>query len=516
MSPNRRIFLNIVATYGRSLYALVIGLLCGRWALMALGEVDFGLMGVVGALAVFISFLNGLLASAVGRFYAYTIGSSSRIGGAEIGLDECRKWFSLAVTLHTVLPVALMAIGYPLGVWAVKNYLVIPPDRIDACIWVFRFVCVSCFIAMVTIPYSAMYTAKQYIAEITIYSFITATLNVAFLYYMVSHSGVWLIKYAFWTCLLSVCPSVIIAYRAVLLFQECKFVRQYWWSVSRFKELLSYSAWTIVGGLGMIFRNQGIAILVNKFYGPNVNASMAIANSVNAQTTTLTGAIQGAMTPVITGAIGSGDLEKAKALAFRFCKLAMIFSLVFIVPLSLELPEVMRLWLKNPPVYVVGLCWIMLLMTFVDAQTHGHGIAVMAYGRIKWYQIVLGGFNLLALPMAYVFCKIGYSVYWVALAMLIAWSLLSYGRLYFAKKFLGMGVGCWLIQIMLPIIFSAAIATLVALLPRCYMGASFWRVVLTSATSTSVLLPLCWFFVLTHEEREYVVARIKVRFYNHG
>ena len=266
----------------------------------------------------------------------------------------------------------------------------------------------------------------------------------------------------------------------------------------------------------MIFRNQGIAILVNKFYGPNVNASMAIANTVNAQTTTLTGAIQGAMTPVITGAIGSGDLEKAKTLAFRFCKLAMIFSLVFIVPLSLELPEVMRLWLKNPPAYVVGLCCIMLLMTFVDAQTHGHGIAVMAYGRIKWYQIVLGGFNLLALPMAYVFCKMGCSVYWVALAMFIAWSLLSYGRLYFARKFLGMGVGCWLLQIILPIILSGAIATLSALLPRYYIDAGFWRVVLTSATSTSVFLPLCWFFALTQEERAYVVAKIKVRLQNHG
>ena len=46
MSPNRRIFLNIIATYGRSLYALVIGLVFGRWTLMALGEVDYGLMKV--------------------------------------------------------------------------------------------------------------------------------------------------------------------------------------------------------------------------------------------------------------------------------------------------------------------------------------------------------------------------------------------------------------------------------------------------------------------------------------
>ena len=44
MTQNRRIVLNIVATYGRSLYALVIGLFCGRWTLRTLGEADCGLM----------------------------------------------------------------------------------------------------------------------------------------------------------------------------------------------------------------------------------------------------------------------------------------------------------------------------------------------------------------------------------------------------------------------------------------------------------------------------------------
>lgn len=52
MTQNRRIFMNIVATYGRSLYALVIGLFTAWWGLMALGEVDFGLYAVVGGLMV--------------------------------------------------------------------------------------------------------------------------------------------------------------------------------------------------------------------------------------------------------------------------------------------------------------------------------------------------------------------------------------------------------------------------------------------------------------------------------
>ena len=52
MSPNRRIFLNIVTTYGRSLYALVCGLFISRWVLAALGKTDFGLYGVVGGMGV--------------------------------------------------------------------------------------------------------------------------------------------------------------------------------------------------------------------------------------------------------------------------------------------------------------------------------------------------------------------------------------------------------------------------------------------------------------------------------
>jgi len=42
MSPNRRIFLNIIAAYGRSLYALVCGLFVSR-RVLAVGKSEFGL-----------------------------------------------------------------------------------------------------------------------------------------------------------------------------------------------------------------------------------------------------------------------------------------------------------------------------------------------------------------------------------------------------------------------------------------------------------------------------------------
>ena len=53
MTQNRRIFLNIVATYGRSLFALVCGLFISRWVLAALGKTEFGVCGrIVGMMVI--------------------------------------------------------------------------------------------------------------------------------------------------------------------------------------------------------------------------------------------------------------------------------------------------------------------------------------------------------------------------------------------------------------------------------------------------------------------------------
>ena len=88
MTPNRRIALNIAATYGRSLVALVCGLISGRWVLMTLGVVDYGIFGLIGGLVAFVTFLNGILSGAVARFYALSVGKGD--------LAECRRWFSWA------------------------------------------------------------------------------------------------------------------------------------------------------------------------------------------------------------------------------------------------------------------------------------------------------------------------------------------------------------------------------------------------------------------------------------
>lgn len=506
MTANRRIFLNIIATYGRSLYALVLGLFTARWALQALGQVDFGLYGVVGGLTAFIVYLNGILGGAIGRFYAVSVGEQQR--DSEHGLETCQKWFTTAVVLNTTIPILLVVVGYPLGIWAVKHFLTIPTDRISACVWVWRFVCLSCFWGMVTLPLQAMYTAKQYIAELTIYSFVTTTLNAVFLYYMVSYPGDWLAKYAFWQCLLAILPQFIISIRAYCIFPECRIVRKYlrcWGSV---RELCSYSLWNGLGWLGAIMRAQGDAILLNKYFGPKINAGFAVASSLSGQTNSLSGSLIGAFSPAIMNAWGAGDHERARKLAFQTCKIGTLFILIFALPLILEVDEVLRLWLKNPPDYAAAFCIFVLFMNIIDKLAVGHMLVVNANGKVALYQTILGTSLIMTLPIAWTLILLGVGPYAVGWAMVLTMIFCVFGRVWFARSLVRMSSVYWVKRVIIPIAVLTIAAGAIGLVPRCFMDASFLRVCLTTVHVELALLSLSWLLVLDDSEREFIRSKL--------
>lgn len=510
MTENRRIFLNIVATYGRSLYALIIGLFCGRWTLMALGEVDYGLMGVVGGLTAFIAYFNGILGGAIGRFYALSVGEQKKDPAA--GLEACRMWFTTAVVIHTVVPVALMCLGYPMGEWAVRHFLTIPPDRVEACVWVWRCVCATCFLGMVTLPFSAMYGARQYIAELTIYSFVTTTLNVCVLYYMLHHPGVWLAKYALAQGVLAFLPQVIIAVRAYFIFPECRVVRRHLNCLANVKRLCSYAFWNAWGTLGAMLRAQGDAVLLNKYFGPKVNAGFAVGSNLSGQTNTLSGSLIGAFSPAIFNAWGAGDYDRARQMAYQTCKLGALFILVFAIPLTLEVEEVLHLWLKQPPQYAAEFCVFVLAMNVIDKLAVGHMICVNANGKVALYQAFLGTSLVMTLPIAWGLIALGVDPTAVGWAMVTTMVFCATGRVWFARTLVGMSAKVWLRTIVAPIALLIGITGAIGYLPQVAMAPSFLRVVVTTGVVEAVLLPFSWCLILNSAERAFVRNRLSKLF----
>lgn len=473
---------------------------------MALGESDYGLYGVVAGLTVFIAFFNGLLSSSISRFFAYSIGKDSRNGGG--ATLECQQWFNTALMIHTVVPTVLMLVGYPIGDWAVRNWLTIPPERVGAFVQVFRCVCVSCFVSMVNIPFSAMYIAKQYIAELTIYGVVSNSCHAVFLYYIASHPSDWLIRYAIWTCFLAIAPQLIICIRALKVFPECKIDLRLCWSIKRLKRLCYFAGSLAFGGLGGMLRGQGLAILVNKYFGPSVNAAMSIANSVNAQSSALVAAMQGAFTPAIVQACGAGDENLMRTMAFRACKFGMLLVLIFAIPLGIEIDNVMTLWLKTPPAYSAGLCLCMLSLVVIDKSSIGHMIAVNAKGKIAAYQFFLGGALILTLPVAWVFVEFNLGVYSIGAALVLMMLICSTGRVWFARRLAGMSSVYWLRHVLVPVISVVLPSLFVGFVSRLMLAPSFLRLCVTTLLSEIVFFVLAWCIALDASEKIFVRGRL--------
>ena len=472
---------------------------------MSLGQVDYGLFGVVGVLTGFVGFLNGILAVSVSRFYAFSVGQAKSAIDQSAALEDCRKWFNTALLVHTVVPILLVLIGYPLGQWAIANWLAIPEARVSACRWVFRFSCFSCLIAMMNVPFQAMYFAKQLIAELTIYSFAQTVVNVICLYYMVSHPRDWLVGYSLMVCVVAVIPQLLICIRAVKVFPECKVVVKYLKDFGRLPSLFKYVGWQAFGLTGQLMKGQGVAILINKFFGARVNAAMTIANSVNSHASTLSSALLSAFTPAITQACGAGDDNQMRRLAFRASKFGVLLVLVFIVPLLVELPLVLSLWLKEPPAYSTTLCFGVIIALLAEKSTYGHMIALNARGKIAAYQATVGTIIIMTLPLAWVFVGLGMSVKGIACSLIVTSVGASVGRLFFSRKLVGMGFGAWIIKLVLPISAVIIVSSCVGVVVRGLIAPGFLRLVLTTLACEIVFLPLTWLLALEREERHYAM-----------
>ena len=503
MTANRRIWLNVAATYMRNAYALALGLVTARWLLLSLGQTDYGLFGVVGGLIAFVTFFNRLLAGAVSRFYAISIGQAKRKGNREAGLQECRRWFTAAVSVHSVVPLILVAIGWPLGLYAVDHWLVIPPDRVAACHWVWRFACLTALVGMVNVPFRAMYTAKQEIAELTVLNVMNATLNAVLLYYMVSHPGDWLARYAFWNCLLAILPRLFICARALIVYPECRLRRECLWNFGDIRKMAAFAGWNAFGSLGKVIRRKGMMVLVNQMFGPAQNAAVAVATRLVTRTNTFAQSLITSFSPAIISAYGAGKRERMLGLVFRVSKLGGMLVVLVLLPLGLEVQEVMRLWLKKPPEEAPFLCVCVLVVTFFSKISSGERIAITASGRMAAYQIGVGLVNIIAIPTAWLMMRSGFGLATVGYVSIVASACNVVQRVFFAYRLAGVSVSDWACRVVAPLSVLVCAGLAFGTIPRIALNPSFGRIVLTAACAEMTMLPLCWLVVIDAEERAY-------------
>ena len=506
MRQNRIIALNTLASYAQSLVAMASSLFSARWVLMSLGDVDFGLFGVVGSIILLITFLNSGLSIGVGRFYAYSIGKTAHLSPTE-AQHELRSWFNTALSTHLTLAVLLAVIGIPVGEYAIHHWMNIPADRLGACLAVFHFSMITALASVVSVPFTAMFSAHQAIMELAFFSMCHSLATLGLAWILLSAPGDKLVFYGFGMMCISVTIAFIQIIRSAKKFGACRPDLRNFFHLEQFRTLFSYVGWKLFGISCVVLRNQGTPVLINLFFNPTINASYNIANRLSIQATSLASSLVNAFQPAIVAAEGKGDTAAVTDMCNRVCRLGSLLVLIFIVPLVLEIDTVLKLWLNNPPPFTSDLCRWLLIMLIMDKMTAGHMIAVNARGKIALYEIIQGSTFLIALPLIWCFHKAGLSPSSIGVAIFISGAIYCVGRVVFAKALTGLPITPWLKAVAVPAIIILTLAIPAGWFVQQNISSEIPRFALTVLASSSVATVFGAFLLITRSEKNKLLGK---------
>lgn len=481
--------------------AVALTLLSSRWVLKALGQTDFGIFSVVGSLIIFIVFLNSVMAASAGRHYAFAIGQGNNA--------EVNRWFNAALSIHLCFAVFLTLIGWPIGEYLIAHVLNIPADRVSASLGVFRVSLISAFVSMISIPFVAMFTAKQHIAELAVWGLLQAILVFILAWFLMYAPGDRMMFYAVGMVAIMVFIQIAQIIRSVTVFSECRINQRQWFDKRRLREIFSFAGWNLIGSLGATLRDQGSAILLNLFFGPRANAAYGIANQVSGQTNQLAAAMMGAFMPEITSSEGRGDRKRMLYLSLRACKFGTVLVIIFAVPLMVEIDYVLKLWLVEPPVYTVLFCQLILCTFLIDRLSAGYMMAVNAHGRIAAYQATLGTILVFTLPLAWLFLKLGFAPTSVGVAFIITMALCSLGRVLWCRHLFGISGKNWIVTVFIPCLIVTFASMLGALAPHLILQSSFARFSLSTSVSIVATMLTAWFIALDYRERTFIIVNAR-------
>ena len=498
-NTTKRIAKNTLMLYFRQILIIIVSLYTVRVVLNTLGAEDYGIYNVVAGVVTMFSFLSNSMATASQRYFSFALGQNDS--------ESLKKYFSMSFTIYCLIALIVLVLAETVGLWFVTQKLIIPSERQNAAFWIYQASIFSMICTILTAPFMASIIAHE---DMNIYAYVSIIevvlkLGIVFLLPLFTID-----KLIFYGLLMAGVVFINTAiYRTICVkkYVECEF--SFFWEKSLFKELVSYTGWNMFGSAVGVFKNQIVNIILNQFFNPVVNAARGIAAQVNSAVNSFAQNFSTAVRPQIIKSYASGEKEKMLQLMFRSCKATFLLMFVFALPLILEMPYVLKLWLKNVPEYAVLFTILALIDALIDTISYPIMAAAQATGKIKLYQSVVGGVLLLNAPIAFVVLTFGTAPYSVFIVSISITFIAFIVRLIILKHLIDFSFWQFIGKVFLPVVFCALISFVIPYLVRNMMNSNFIRLCVTVVVSVISVALSGYFVALSKNEKLWIIEIVK-------
>ncbi|MBQ7842447.1 MAG: MATE family efflux transporter [Odoribacter sp.] len=479
--------------YIRMLLIMAVTLYTSRVVLNVLGVEDFGIYNVVGGIVVMFSFLNGAMATSTQRFLSFSLGKNDQ--------EQVARVFSMSMTTHISIALIVLLLAETFGLWIFYRYLNIPPERMGAAQWVYQLSVLTFCISIIRVPYNAgiiAYERMSFYAYISIVEVCLKLGMVILLQYLGSDK---LILYALLMALTTGIVTFIYKLYCCKTFSVCRY--HYFWDKHLYKELISFSGWSLFGSAANVGVQQGINILLNVFFGVVTNAALGIANQVSSAVSQLVGNFQTAFNPALVKSYASGDYSYFVRLIFQTSRFSYFLLFIIALPLYLCMPFVLKVWLDIVPEYTVVFCRWMLVFVLIDAVSAPLWISVQAIGKIRSYQLLMSALIFLNIPLSWLLLRLGKDAEWV-MQVRVGINLLTFiCRIIYLQKRKVISSYLYLREVISPVVLVSVLSVPLPLWIGCnYSGLKGF--LLLSGVSVILSGVAIWFLGLRKSERDFI------------
>ena len=409
---NTRLARNTVLLYFRMALMMCINLYTSRIVLHTLGVEDYGIYNVVGGVVVMLSFVNDSMTASTQRFLSFELGAGNKL--------RLREVFATSINIHLAISLVIVFLGETVGLWFLHDKMVIPPERMYAAEWCYQLSIFTAVLNVLSYPYISAIIAHERMSSFAYIAIFDAVLKLLLVYLLLVFDYDRLILYAILYAAEKLLIRLIYNIYCVKNFDECKY--RWFFRKELFIEMASFAGWKMWGELAMVFYTQGLDILLNVFFGPVVNAARAAAHYAQGAVGNFASNFQMAINPQITKTYASGQLKEMHQLIYTGTRATFCMLLIVCLPLLIETPAVLGLWLKEVPEGSATFLRLMLVILMIRQSTSVLVTAVAATGKIRKYEVTMSILMLTILPISYIVLRLGgapWSVFVVYLSIVV-------------------------------------------------------------------------------------------------
>ncbi|MBR4267788.1 MAG: lipopolysaccharide biosynthesis protein [Bacteroidales bacterium] len=502
IADSKRIAKNTLFLYARMLLIMLVGLYTVRLVLDILGAEDYGIYNVVGGVLAMFSFLTNSMVSASQRYFAYYIGKGDE--------EKLSQYFVTTGLCYFLVGIVVVILAETVGLWFVLHKLTIPTTRMDAAIVVYQCSIFNFVLRLFVIPHQSFIIAKERMNVYAYVSIVEIVLQLLIVFLLKCIDADQLIVYGLFHCLTAIIISSCYILYSKVHFKETKLYLYF--NKNQFLDLLGYSTWNLIGVFSSVCRSQGINILLNMFFTPAINAARAVAYQINSAVSTFAHNFFSAVKPQITKQYAAGEHNSMMNLVFRSSRYCYYILYILALPILLEVPFLLELWLKKVPDYTVLFTRLVIINALIDSTAHPLMTAIQATGRIRTYQIVTAGFLLLNLPISYIFLRMGFPPQSTMIISICISVFAQISRVFFARNMLNMSVVDYIKNVICPIIAVTLCSVVVPLGVFLLFDTSAMSVILIVLSACLSVGGCVLFLGMKSAERVFLLNFVKTKF----